>query len=103
MMDPQQEHYECKISGRGHNRERKRMMDSCLGKAHISIRILKDAYQVDDANKSAIFGMVPLTVHVAATRKGARYCIKHMLKIKGSNATKSERYAWDFRNGRTNF
>ncbi len=25
---------------------------------------LGDAYQVDDANKSAIFGMVSLTVHV---------------------------------------
>ncbi len=64
------------------------MMDSCLRKAHLIRSCILNAYQVDDANKSAIFGMVSLTVMAQYTREERGAVSNLMLKIKGNNATK---------------
>jgi hypothetical protein len=64
---------------------------------------LGDAYQVDDANKSAIFGTVSLTVHVWHNTPEERGTVSSlMLKIKEAvMQLKGGHYAWDYRNGQT--
>lgn len=64
---------------------------------------LGDAYQVDAANKSAIFGTVSLTVHVWHNTPEARGTVSSlMLKIKEAvMQLNGGHYAWDYRNGQT--
>lgn len=105
MMDPQQELF-TKV---------KLAVEAVIGKENVydgflppestpyPFVYLGDAYQVDDANKSAIFGTVTLNVHVWHNTPEERGTVSSlMLKIKeAAMQLKSGHYAWDYRSGQT--
>lgn len=61
---------------------------------------LSDAWQNDDANKSAIFGKVTVTVHVWHNDPNQRGTVSDiMLKIKQTAMSlKGTHFTWDYRN-----
>lgn len=102
MIDPQQEIFTLV----------KQMLESTFDKSNVydgfmpdentpyPFVYLADVFQVDDANKSAIFGKITLTVHVWHNNPQKRGTVSDMmLKVKrNAQKIKGKYYAWDYRN-----